>query len=57
METAFKRKISIWEFQSTNRGVYNKGERLCVNAPVQGTAADLMKFAMLRGSTEASSCS
>lgn len=48
VETAFKRKVTIWEFQSSFRSVYNKGERLCVNAPVQGTAADLMKFAMLR---------
>lgn len=42
------RKFTIWELQSTNMALISKGERLCVNAPVQGGAADYMKVAMLR---------
>lgn len=48
VETAFKRKVTIWEFESNIRSIRSKGMRLCVNAPVQGTAADIMKMAMLR---------
>jgi DNA polymerase-1 len=47
-ETLFGRKYTIWELQSDNRAIYSKGERVCVNAPVQGTAADYMKVAMYR---------
>lgn len=46
--TRFGRKVPIWEFQSNNRAIYGKGERVCINAPVQGSAADYMKIAMLR---------
>lgn len=46
VETAFGRKVTIWEFGL--RGQQSKAERLCVNAPCQGTAADIMKIAMLR---------
>jgi DNA polymerase-1 len=48
VETAFGRKVTIWDFQSRARGSFGKGQRLCVNAPVQGTAADIMKLAMIR---------
>jgi DNA polymerase I-like protein with 3'-5' exonuclease and polymerase domains len=44
----FGRKYTIWELQSDNRAIYSKGERVCVNAPVQGGAADYMKVAMVR---------
>lgn len=44
----FGRKYTIWELQSSNPAIYSKGERVCVNAPVQGGAADYMKVAMVR---------
>lgn len=49
-ETHFGRKYVIWELQNSNKAIYSKGERVCVNAPIQGGAADYMKIAMLRAS-------
>ena len=48
VSTHFGRKIVIREFESTDSWIYAKGERLCINGPVQGTAADYMKIAMVR---------
>jgi DNA polymerase-1 len=42
------RRHKIWEFESHDRWVFEKGERLAGNAPVQGGAADYMKVAMVR---------
>ena len=36
------------ELQSRNRNLRNYGERMARNTPIQGTAADLVKRAMLR---------
>jgi len=44
----FGRRFTIWELQSDEPWIYSKGERLCVNAPIQGAAADYMKIAMFR---------
>lgn len=44
----FGRKHRIWEFDSPEHWIRNKGERMCVNAPIQGGAADYMKVAMVR---------
>lgn len=44
----FGRKVRIWELDSTNPFIRSKGERLCVNAPIQGGAADYAKIAMVR---------
>jgi DNA polymerase I-like protein with 3'-5' exonuclease and polymerase domains len=44
----FKRRVTIWEFQSSDRRTYSEGERLAGNAPIQGGAADYMKVAMVR---------
>lgn len=44
----FGRRFTIWEFTSDDSYIYSKGERLCVNAPIQGAAADYMKIAMVR---------
>ena len=48
VRTKFGRKIVIREFDSPDSWIQAKGERLCVNAPIQGSAADYMKIAMVR---------
>jgi DNA polymerase-1 len=48
VETKFGRKFKVWEFQSGNAYIRSKGERMCVNAPVQGGAADYIKIGMVR---------
>lgn len=47
-QTYFGRKFTIWELQSSDMRIYSKGERVAVNAPIQGWAADYMKIAMSR---------
>lgn len=46
-ETLLGRRRAIPELHSRNRTVRQQGERLAVNTPIQGTAADLIKKAML----------
>ncbi len=48
VETYFGRRRYIEELKSKNANVRKFGERAAMNAPVQGTAADVMKIAMLR---------
>lgn len=47
VETLFGRKRYIPELSSDNFQIRNSGERMAINMPVQGTAADLMKLAMI----------
>ena len=47
VETLFGRRRYIPELKSPNAAVRSLGERNAVNAPVQGTAADIIKFAMI----------
>jgi len=47
VETLFHRRRYVPELQSQNRNTYNFGMRAAMNAPVQGTAADLIKIAMV----------
>lgn len=47
-ESRFGRRYTVWELKSSNKAIYAKGERVLVNAPVQGGAADYMKVAMSR---------
>jgi DNA polymerase I len=47
VETLFGRRRSIPELKSTNYQLRSAGERMAINMPVQGTAADLMKMAMI----------
>lgn len=46
--THFGRKTRIWEFERGERWAVSRGERNCVNAPIQGAAADYMKLGMVR---------
>ena len=47
VETLFGRKRYIDELNSINVMVKKFGERAAINAPIQGTAADLVKLAMI----------
>lgn len=47
VETLFGRKRYVPELQSPNRQIAASGERMAINMPIQGTAADLMKMAMI----------
>ena len=46
-KTMFNRLRYIPELASMNRNMYSFGERTAMNAPIQGTAADIIKFAMV----------
>src|SRR5207249_1277448 len=48
VETLFKRRRYIPEIQDKNYNVRAFGERQAQNAPLQGSAADLIKIAMVR---------
>ena len=47
-ETLFGRRRPIPEIKARNYMVRQFGERVAMNAPIQGTAADIMKIAMLK---------
>ena len=47
VKTLFGRKRPLPELKSPNKNIRNFGERAAVNATVQGTAADIMKMAMV----------
>ena len=46
--TLYGRRRSIPELRVQNKNVQKFGERVAMNSPIQGTAADIMKIAMLR---------
>ena len=46
--TLLGRKREIPELRSTNASLRGAGERMAINMPIQGTAADIMKIAMIR---------
>ena len=46
-ETMFGRRRLLPELTSTNNQIRSAAERMALNAPIQGSAADLMKLAML----------
>ena len=48
VQTLFHRIRYIPELRSTNFNVRSFGERVALNTPIQGTAADIIKLAMVR---------
>ncbi len=48
VQTLFGRRRYLPELRSSNPNVRGFAERMATNAPIQGTAADLVKIAMLR---------
>ncbi|BDP40982.1 DNA polymerase I [Deinococcus aetherius] len=48
VETLYGRRRYVPELKATNRNVREAGERLAYNMPIQGTAADIIKVAMVR---------
>jgi len=45
--TMFERRRYLPELKATNKNVQAFGERMAMNAPIQGTAADIIKIAMV----------
>ncbi|MDO4286836.1 MAG: DNA polymerase I [Eubacteriales bacterium] len=48
VSTAFGRKRWLPELKSKNNNIRKLGERMALNTPIQGTAADIIKIAMVR---------
>lgn len=48
VETLMHRRRTLPELKSSNHNLRAFGERVALNMPIQGTAADLMKLAMVR---------
>lgn len=48
VDTYYGRRREIPELKSRNFNVRGFGERIALNTPIQGTAADMIKMAMIR---------
>ena len=48
VSTVFGRRRSLPELKSSNFNLRSFGERVALNMPIQGTAADIIKLAMIR---------
>ncbi len=53
-ETYFHRKRFLPDIHSQNRMIKAQAERMAINSPIQGTAADIIKIAMINISNEMS---
>ena len=47
-QTLYGRKRHIPELKASNFNIRQGAERMALNTPIQGTAADIMKLAMIR---------
>ena len=52
VETIFGRKRYIQEIHSNDKRIQAHGERMAVNMPIQGTAAEIIKLAMIKISAQ-----
>lgn len=48
VRTMFGRKRDIPQINSKDQNIRAEGERIAINTPIQGSAADIMKIAMIR---------
>lgn len=48
VETLFGRRRPLPELASSNKNIQALGQRMALNTPIQGTAADIIKLAMIR---------
>ncbi len=48
VKTLFGRKVNIKDYNSKNPMIRNYAQRQAINAPIQGTAADVIKRAMIK---------
>ena len=48
MSTLLGRRRYLPELKAQNRQLVSAGERMAINMPIQGTAADMIKIAMVR---------
>jgi DNA polymerase-1 len=55
VETLLGRKRQIPELRASNPALRGAGERMAINMPIQGTAADIQKIAMIRAADRVAS--